>query len=167
MAFYSEVCIRKCGNKKKKIATIIWGLRTPFFIWETERNRGKVILSEPQRKNLGRMGVFSCKYKISKKKKKKKPSVGYQFLHRLCLIRQDPLLISSKYRGHKVGLIAFDIEVYLKSRCNILYCYGHLFYTTCIGGTGICRLFGSLNFKTFQTRPWQKAEQDICNFFFR
>ena len=142
------------------------GLKNPFFISETERNRGKVILSEPQRKNLGRMGVFFLQVQNQQKKKKKKTRVGYQLLHRFCLMRQDPFLISSKYRGHKVGLIAFDIEMYLKSTCSILYCYGHLFYTTCIGGNGICRLFGSLNFKTFQTRPWQKADQDICNFFF-
>ena len=145
------------------------GLKNPFFISETERNRGNVILSDPQRKNLGRMDVFFLQVQNQqkkKKKKKKKPSMGYQLLHRFCLMRQDPLLISSKYRRHKVGLIAFDIEMYLKSTCNILYCYGHLFYTTCIGGNGICRLFGSLNFKTFQTRPWQKADQDICDFFF-
>ena len=140
------------------------GLKNPFFISETERNRGKVILSEPQRKNLGRMGVFFLQ--VQNQQKKKKPSVGYQLLHRFCLMRQDPLLISSKYRRHKVGLIAFDIEMYLKSTCNLLYCYGYPFYTTCIGGNGICRLFSSLNFKTFQTRPWQKADQDICKFFF-
>lgn len=143
------------------------GLKNPLFYLRDREESREGDIKRTAKKKPGAHGCFFLQVQNQQKKKKKKPSVGYQFLHRLCLIRQDPLLISSKYRGHKVGLIAFDIEVYLKSRCNILYCYGHLFYTTCIGGTGICRLFGSLNFKTFQTRPWQKAEQDICNFFFR
>lgn len=68
MAFYSEACIRKCGNKKKN-CNYPMGLKNPFFISETERNRGKVILSEPQRKNLGRMGVFFLQVQNQQKKK--------------------------------------------------------------------------------------------------
>ena len=48
------------------------GLKNPFFISETERNRGNVILSDPQRKNLGRMDVFFLQVQNQQKKKKKK-----------------------------------------------------------------------------------------------